>query len=190
MLLYTSPQKPLPLESGAQNRGWGEQGWCGTWQGEGEVCGKKQQTLDHKPKLNQVKAASLPAPSPQQPAPGSGGSCFGYSRKDWAMYSVGRGKEGRKYIIKCGGWLGDNLEACKISEFADSPLHPVIQAVNPYRKILSLLTQKRREEDGAGQQVLSHFQGKRCCHGPSLAPSPLCQLLPPNTYLWVGDEFE
>lgn len=61
---------------------------------------------------------------------------------------------------------------CKISEFADRPLQPVIQAVNPCRKILSFMTQKRREEDGAGQRVLSHRQGRRCCHGPSLAPPP------------------
>jgi len=62
-------------------QGWGEQGWCGTWQGGGEACGKEQQTLDHKPKSNEVLAPSLPASSPQ-PALGSGDSCFGYSRKD------------------------------------------------------------------------------------------------------------
>jgi len=55
------------------------------------------------------------------------------------MYSIGRGKKGRKYIIKCGGWWGEILEVCKISEFADRPLHPVIQTVNPSSKILSLL---------------------------------------------------
>lgn len=102
------------------------------------------------------------------------------------MYSIGRGKEGRKYIMKCSGWRGKILEVCKISEFAGRPLHPVIQAVNPCRKVLSLLlTQKRREEDGAGQRVLSHWEGdvaRGPREGPSLAPSPLCQLLPPNTY--------
>lgn len=46
------------------------------------------------------------------------------------MYSIGRGTSGRKYIIKCGGWWGEILEACKISEFADRPLHPVIEAAN------------------------------------------------------------
>lgn len=44
------------------------------------MCGKGEQTLDHKPKSNEVKAPSLPALSPQ-PALGSGGLVLGMAGK-------------------------------------------------------------------------------------------------------------
>lgn len=63
---------------------------------EEKHVGKKQQTLDHKPKMKEIKKPPLIPPHQSLLLGVRGGSCSGYNRKDWAMYSTEGGKEGKK----------------------------------------------------------------------------------------------
>lgn len=158
VLVCTRPQKPLPLESAAP-REWRRHG-----AGRGRSCGKEQQTLDHKPKGNEVKSVL-----PLLTTAGTWGVVLGTAgRIELCIEWAGKGRE--KCIIK-----GELLELCQISEFADRSLHTFYR-LNACRKILPLLlAQVRRKEERAVQSPLT-LSGKEIfmVHLSILSPVTSC----------------